>query len=63
MRRSFYSVYWRPIFRFELELMLRAAGFRVHAIEGGHAKERITADSPHLFVHATKCGPVREEVA
>jgi SAM-dependent methyltransferase len=54
VRRRFYSMHWRPIFRFELELMLRAAGFRVASIEGGHKKEPLTADSDHLFVVARK---------
>lgn len=52
VRRRHYSMHWRPIFRFELELMMRIAGFRVRTVEGGHHKEPFTARSPHIFVVA-----------
>lgn len=52
VHRTFYSMHWRPIFRYEIELMLRQSGFRLTAIEGGHAKEPFTASSPSMFIQA-----------
>ncbi len=54
VKRSHYSLYWRPIFRFEIELMLREAGFELLRIEGGHRKEPYTAQSPRMFLIAEK---------
>jgi len=54
LRRRPYSVSWRPIFRFELELMLRQAGLRIELLEGGHRGEPYTSASPRMFVHARK---------
>jgi hypothetical protein len=54
VRRQYYSVYWRPIFRFEIELMLKEAGFEIVKIEGGHLKESYTAQSPRMFIQARK---------
>jgi SAM-dependent methyltransferase len=51
-----YSITWRPIFRFELELMLERAGFELVRLEGGHRGEEYTARSPHMFAHARKTG-------
>jgi ubiquinone/menaquinone biosynthesis C-methylase UbiE len=52
--RRFYSLSWRPIFRYELELMLAEAGFTIERIEGGHQHEPFGVMSPHLFVQARK---------
>jgi SAM-dependent methyltransferase len=52
--RSAYSLQWRPIFRHELELMLRFVGLEIEAIEGGHLREPLTAQSSKLFVLARK---------
>lgn len=52
-----YSVTWRPIFRYEIELMLRAAGLRIDRIEGGHRGEPYGAESPRMFVHARRLAP------
>lgn len=52
--RTHYSMYWRPIFRAELELMLEACGLQVESIEGGHCGEALTARSPRLFVIARR---------
>lgn len=60
VRRQYYSVFWRPIFRFEIELMLREAGLELTRIEGGHAGEPYTARSPRMFIHAQKVGPLRD---
>jgi ubiquinone/menaquinone biosynthesis C-methylase UbiE len=54
VRRQHYSMYWRPIFRFEIELMLKEAGFEIVQIEGGHMKEPYTAQSPRMFIRARK---------
>jgi SAM-dependent methyltransferase len=54
VKRRHYSVYWRPIFRFEIELMLKQAGLRIETLEGGHLKEPYTAQSAHLFIQAVK---------
>lgn len=49
-----YSVTWRPIFRFEIELMLGRAQLAIDKIEGGHAGEQYEASSPRMFIHARK---------
>jgi len=54
VKRQHYSIWWRPIFRFEIELMLKQAGFRIATLEGGHQKEPYTAQSPHLFIQAAR---------
>ena len=54
VRRRGYSVYWRPIFRFEVELMLERAGFELLAIEGGHSREPYTAQIPRMFIQARR---------
>jgi SAM-dependent methyltransferase len=54
VKRRHYSLYWRPIFRFEIELMLREAGLKILQIEGGHRKELYTAQSPRMFLTAGK---------
>ena len=54
LKRRHYSLYWRPIFRFEIELMLKCAGFRIERLEGGHLKEAFTAQSPRMFIQARK---------
>lgn len=54
VHRTPYSMYWRPIFRSELELMLEACGFEVESVEGGHQGEPFTARSPKLFVVARR---------
>ena len=50
LKRTSYSLYWRPIFRFEIELMLEKSGFRLETIEGGHQKEPYIAKSPRMFI-------------
>jgi SAM-dependent methyltransferase len=52
--RRDYRLTWRPIFRYEIELMLDAAGFHVEKIEGGHQGEPYTASSPRMFIHALR---------
>jgi hypothetical protein len=54
VRRIPFSMHWRPIFRFELELMLETAGFDLISVEGGHSREPFVADSPHIFTRAVK---------
>ena len=47
-----YAVTWRPIGRYELQLMLEAAGLALDSLEGGHHHEPFSAQSPRLFVQA-----------
>jgi ubiquinone/menaquinone biosynthesis C-methylase UbiE len=54
VKRQYYSMHWRPIFRFEIELMLKQAGFEIISIEGGHLKEAYAALSPRMFIQARK---------
>lgn len=54
VRRTPYSLHWRPIFRFEIEAMLKLAGLDVAALEGGHLRECFTALSPRMFIQARK---------
>jgi SAM-dependent methyltransferase len=54
LRRTPYSLHWRPIFRYEIELMLEQAGLRLEAVEGGHLKEPFSAQSPKMFVLARR---------
>ena len=55
--RRTYSVTWRPIFRYEIELMLRTAGFEIDRIEGGHRGEPYDVTSPRMFVQARRVEP------
>ena len=52
--RSPYQMKWRPIFRYELELMLEAAGLRIVSLEGGHQKEPFKVESPRMFAVCAK---------
>ena len=54
IERTHYSLHWRPIFRFEIELMLEQAGFVVESIHGGHCGEAYTEQSPRMFIRARK---------
>jgi SAM-dependent methyltransferase len=49
-----YAVTWRPIGRYELQLMLETAGLAIVSLEGGHRREPFTAQSPRLFVQAAR---------
>ena len=54
VHRHPYSMFWRPIFRFELELMLEEANMEIVSIEGGHQHETYLAESQRMFVIARK---------
>ncbi len=54
VERKPYSITWRPLFRFEAELMLEKAGFKIEKIEGGHHGEPFTRESPKMFIWAQK---------
>lgn len=54
VRRTPYSMHWKPVFRYEIELMLEAAGLRIESVEGGHRKEPFTAQSRKMFILARK---------
>ncbi len=49
-----YSITWRPVTRFELQLMLEAEGLAIVSLEGGHRHEAFTAESPRMFIQARK---------
>ena len=50
--RRAYAVTWRPIFRYEMELMIESAGLLIDRIEGDHQGGPYTAESSRMFVHA-----------
>ncbi|MCW5803568.1 MAG: class I SAM-dependent methyltransferase [Deltaproteobacteria bacterium] len=53
VHRRPYSFVWRPLFRFELELMLRSAGLSIATLEAGHQHEPFaSALSPRMFIEA-----------
>ena len=54
VKRQHYEITWRPIFRFELQLMIEDAGFRIVDVEGGHRREPFASTSGHIFVRALK---------
>lgn len=54
INRSDYSIEWRFIFRYELELMLEKAGFAIQNIYGGNNNEPFQVDSPKMFVEAVR---------
>jgi SAM-dependent methyltransferase len=54
VKRSFYSMHWRPIFLPELQLMLMLSGLRARHIYGGHQREAFTAQSAKLVVFAER---------
>jgi SAM-dependent methyltransferase len=58
LHRTSYEMFWRPIFRYEIELMLDREGFDIVSVEGGHRREPFTASSRKLFVVARKREPV-----
>ncbi|KAA3616840.1 MAG: class I SAM-dependent methyltransferase [Calditrichaeota bacterium] len=54
VKRQNYEVYWRPVFRYEIQLMLEKAGFKIDKIYGGHLDETYTETSGKLFIQAVK---------
>lgn len=55
VHRRYYSFTWRPIFRSELELMLRIAGLTIVKLEAGHRGEPFaSARSPRMFIEARR---------
>ncbi len=52
--RRYYSIVWRPIYRFEMELMLETAGLQLETVEGGHRGEPYDPHSSKMFVFARK---------
>jgi len=54
VRRSPYSMHWRPVFRYEIELMLETAGLMIESVEGGHRKEPFTPQSRKMFILARR---------
>jgi hypothetical protein len=54
LRRQPYSMFWRPIFRFEIELMLRQAGFEIEKIEGDHQCRPYRVGCSRMFIQARR---------
>lgn len=54
LMRRHYSMHWRPVFRYELQLMLSFAGFDVASLEGNHLAEPFSADSSWMFTLARR---------
>ncbi len=54
LKRQLYEMYWRPVFRYEIELMLNKAGFKIAEIFGGHQNEPFTPTSRKMFILAIK---------
>lgn len=54
VRRTHYHFDWRPIFRFELELMLRQTGFNLVRVDGDFQGSPFDAGSPKIVVVARR---------
>jgi len=54
VKRQPYEVYWRPIFKYEIMLMLEKAGFQVDKIYGVHQNEPYTSSSRKMFIQAIR---------
>jgi len=54
VKRQLYEMYWRPVFRYEIKLMLEKAGFILDKIYGGHQDEPYTDSSRKMFIQAIK---------
>jgi ubiquinone/menaquinone biosynthesis C-methylase UbiE len=54
LKRKLYEMYWRPVFRYEIQLMLEKAGFIIRAIYGGHRNEPFASTSRKMFIEAVK---------
>jgi SAM-dependent methyltransferase len=52
--RTSYNLEWRLIFRYETELMLEKAGFRIKNIYGGNRMEPLQPESLKMFVEAIR---------
>jgi SAM-dependent methyltransferase len=54
VKRRHYEMAWKPVFRFEIQLMLERAGFRIRNIYGGHKNEPFSYKSRKMFIEAVK---------
>lgn len=54
VRRYHYSRAWRPVFRYELELMLKQAGFELLSLDGGYRGEPYASNSRRMFIQAER---------
>ena len=54
IKRSVYEMSWRLIFRYEIELMLEKAGFKIENVWGGHRNEEFIPSSRKMFIEAVK---------
>lgn len=56
LKRWIHQLELRYYHRYELELLLERAGFRVEHVYGGYALEDLAADSPRLLIYAAQAG-------
>lgn len=54
LKRNYYEMHWRPVFRYEIELMLEKTGFKLTNIYGGHRNEKFEPSSKKMFIEAIK---------
>ena len=54
VQRTLFPFSIRYLFRFELELLLRHAGFEIEAIYGSYDLEEFTGDSPKMIAVARR---------
>ncbi|MFV3077843.1 class I SAM-dependent methyltransferase [Niveispirillum fermenti] len=54
VRRTHYGFHWRPVFRFELELMLRQAGFDLERVDGDFQGGPFDTGAPKMVVLARR---------
>lgn len=54
IRRRHYEMHWRPVFRYEIELMLDKTGFRLEKVFGGHKGEPFSPTSRKMIIEAVK---------
>jgi len=54
VKRTPFAFHWRMIFRYELEMMMEKAGFRVERLDGGFQGEPFQTTSPKMVVVAQK---------
>lgn len=54
IKRTPYVMEWRVIFRYEIELMLQKAGFKIKNVFGGNRDEDFQVTSKKMFIEAIK---------
>jgi SAM-dependent methyltransferase len=54
IERKSYELQWRPIFRYEIQLMLEKAGFSLRRISGDNNNNPLTQHSLKMFIEAVR---------